>query len=86
MNRKAKNIIFWTVIGILIFLFVICLIFGCIKTIWGPGTAAYNAGSDILEAFGFNKSDFYNYSPFVCIGAGVLASLLFFKKYNTRIN
>ena len=86
MNRKAKNVIFWTVTGILMFLFLVCLIFGCIKTIWGPGTAVYNAGSDFLVAFGFNKSDFFNYSPFVCIASGLLCSLLFFKKFNSRIN
>ena len=86
MNRKAKNIIFWTVIGILAFLFVVTLVFGCIRTIAGPGTAVYNGASKIITAIGFNKSDFFTYSPYVCIASGVLCSFMFYKKYNTRIN
>lgn len=86
MNRKAKNIIFWTVVGILLFVFVVCFGFGCIQTIFGAGTKAYNVASDIITAVGFNKSDFFTWSPFVCIGAGIVTCFMFFKKFNTRIN
>lgn len=86
MNRKAKNIIFWTVIGILTFVFVVCLVFGGIRTIWGAGTAAYNGASKVIEAIGLNKSDFFNWSPFVCVGCGLLLVFLFYRKFNTRIN
>ncbi len=86
MNRKAKNIIFWTVVGILIFIFIICLIFGCIRTIFGAGSAVYNSAAKVISAFGLNKSDFFKWSPFVCIGAGLVLSFLFYKKFNNRIN
>ena len=86
MNRKAKNIIYWTVIGILLFIFVVTLIFGAIKTIWGAGTSVYNVASDIITGMGLNKSDFFKWSPFFCIGAGLLLTLMFYKKFNTRIN
>ena len=86
MNRKAKNIIFWTVVGILVFLFVVCFGFGCIKTIWGVGTRPYIVASEIIQTIGFNKSDFFKWSPFVCIGSGILLMFLFYKKFNTRIN
>lgn len=86
MNRKAKNIIFWTVVGILLFVFVVCFGFGCIKTLFGAGTKAYMVASDIITGIGLNKSDFFKWSPFVCIGAGALLTFLFFRKYNTRIN
>ena len=86
MNRKAKNIIFWTVVLLLIVLFVVTLAFGCIRTIWGPGSHVYNVAGDIITNIGLNKSDFFKYSPFVCIGAGILSSVMFFFKYNRRIN
>lgn len=86
MNRKAKNIIFWTVIGILAFIFVVCFVFGCIKTIWGAGTSIYNGAKTFLNNIGLNSSDFYNYSPYVCIGAGIILTFMFFRKYNTRVN
>lgn len=86
MNRKAKNIIYWTVIGILIFLFVVTLAFGCIKTIWGPGTDVYNFAGNIITGIGLNKSDFFKYSPFICIGAGLICCFMFYRKFNTRIN
>lgn len=86
MNRKAKNIIFWTVVGILVFIFVVTLIFGCIRTLWGAGTAVYNSASKIITGLGLNKSDFFKWSPFFCIGAGFILTLMFYKKYNTRIN
>lgn len=86
MNRKAKNIIFWTVVGILAFIFVAGLVFGSIKTIFGAGTAAYNAASNIIEAIGINKSDFFKWSPFFCIGSGVILAFMFYRKFNTRIN
>lgn len=86
MNRKAKNIIFWTVTGILGFVFVVTLLFGSIKTIWGAGTSVYNVASDIITGIGLNKSDFFKWSPFFCIGAGLIMTFMFFKKFNTRIN
>ena len=86
MNRKAKNIIFWTVVGILTFIFVLCFVFGCIKTIWGAGTQVYNGAKDFLNSLGFNSFDFYNYSPYVCIGAGLILTFMFFKKFNTIVN
>ena len=86
MNRKAKNIIFWTVIGILVFVFAVCFGFGCIQTIFGAGTKAYIGASKIITALGFNKSDFFAWSPYVCVGTGVLATILLYKKFNTRIN
>lgn len=86
MNRKAKNIIFWTIVGILLFVFAVCFSFGCIQTIFGAGTKSYITASKVITAVGFNKSDFFAWSPYVCIGAGVLLSLMFFKKFNTRIN
>ena len=86
MNRKAKNIIYWTVIGILAFVFVLTLVFGSIKTIWGAGTSVYNVASDIITAVGLNKSDFFKWSPYFCIAAGLILTFMFYKKYNTRIN
>ena len=86
MNRKAKNIIFWTVVGILAFIFVLGLVFGSIRTLFGAGTAAYNTASDIIEAIGINKSDFFKWSPYLCIAAGLILTFMFYKKYNTRIN
>ncbi len=86
MNRKAKNIIFWTVVGILLFIFVVCFGFGCIKTIYGAGTSIYNVASNIITGIGLNKSDFFKWSPFACIISGIVLTFLFFKKFNTRIN
>ncbi len=86
MNRKAKNIIFWTVIGILLFIFLICFGLGCIKTIYGAGTSVYNFVSKIITGMGMNKSDFFKWSPYACILSGVLLAFLFYKKFNTRIN
>ena len=86
MNRKAKNIIFWTVVGILLFVFVVCFGFGCIKTLFGAGTDIYNVASNIITGIGLNKSDFFKWSPFFCIGAGLIMTFMFYKKFNTRIN
>lgn len=86
MNRRAKNIIFWTVVGILIFIFIVCLIFGCIKTIFGAGTHVYISASKVITGIGLNKSDFFRWSPYVCIASGLILTFLFFKKFNTRIN
>ena len=86
MNRTANNILFWTITGILGFVFVVTLLFGSIKTIWGAGTSVYNVASDIITGIGLNKSDFFKWSPFFCIGAGLLLTLMFYRKFNTRIN
>lgn len=86
MNRKAKNIIYWTVVGILIAIFVFGLFFGCIRTIAGAGTPIYNAVGGVITDMGLSKSDFFEWSPFVCIGAGLVLTFMFFKKFNTRIN
>ena len=86
MNRKAKNIIFWTVCAILVFVFVICFGAGCIKTIFGAGTKVYNVASNIIVGIGLNKSDFFKWSPYICILCGLVLTFMFFKKYNTRIN
>ena len=86
MNRKAKNIIFWTVVGILIFLFVVGFGFGCVKTIYGAGSKVYNSAAKIIMAFGLNKSDFFTWSPYLCIVSGIVLTFMFFKKFNTRIN
>lgn len=86
MNRKAKNIIYWTVVGILATIFIVCFAFGSIKTIFGAGTAIYNSAKSFLNSIGLNSSDFYNYSPYICIGAGIILTFMFFKKFNTRVN
>ncbi len=86
MNRKAKNIIFWTVVGILVLIFVVTFVFGCIKTIAGAGTSIYNNASNFITAIGLNKSDFFKWSPFACVIAGALLVFLFYKKFNSRIN
>lgn len=86
MNRKAKNIIFWTVVGIFTFIFFLTLIFGCIKTIYGAGTDVYNGAANIITSIGLNKSDFFKWSPYVCIISGALLVILFYKKFNSRIN
>ena len=86
MNRKAKNIIFWTVAVILIILFVIGFYLGCIKNIYGAGTSIYNSTLRFIQNVGFNASDFFKWAPFICVGAGALLTFMFFKKYNSRIN
>ena len=67
-------------------MFVVCFTFGCIQTIFGAGTKAYITASKIITAIGFNKSDFFAWSPYACIGAGVVTCFMFYKKFNTRIN
>lgn len=86
MNRKAKNIIYWTVVGILIALFVLGLFFGCIRTIAGAGTNIYNSVGKIISSIGLSKSDIFQWSTYVCIGAGLILTFMFYKKFNTRIN
>jgi len=86
MNRKAKNIIFWTVVGILGFIFVCGFVFGCIKTFFGAGTQVYYDLSKSITAIGLSPYDFFSWSTYLCIGAGLILTFMFFKKFNSRIN
>ena len=86
MNRKAKNIIFWTVAIILIIIFVAGFVFGVIKNVYGAGTNLYSGASSMLKNIGINSSDFFKWSTYLCVAAGAVLTFMFYKKFNTRIN
>lgn len=86
MNRKAKNIIFWVVIGLLAFIFAVTFVFGIIKTFNEPGSSVYIGARDFITTLGLNGSDFFTYSPYVCVGSSLIACFMFYRKFNTRIN
>ena len=88
MNRKAKNIIFFTIVGILIFIFVLMLVLGGIYAIAGSGTSLVQS---IAQVFGKGASASRMYTimkaaPYICIVCGLLLTIMFYKKFNTRIN
>jgi len=86
MNRKTKTIIFWIIAGLLIAIFAFMLFFGAVNTFFGPGTKQYIEIGSVLSGIGVNKSDIFTYSPFVCIAAGIILCIMFYQRYNTRIN
>lgn len=88
MNRKAKNIIFYTIVGILLFFFVLMLVLGAIYAIAGSGTTIVR---NIGQMFGKGAAATRMYTlmkvaPYLCIGTGLILSFMFYKKFNTRIN
>ena len=82
MSRKVRNIIFYIFIGCVAALFLLAFIVGFA----GAGSKVVIGLRNFFIALGNADASFVKYSPYICIGAGLVLTISFYKKYNTRIN
>lgn len=86
MSRKVRNIIFYIFIGCVAALFLLAFIVGIIYGVAGAGSKVVIGLRNFFIALGNADASFVKYSPYICIGAGLVLTFSFYKKYNTRIN
>lgn len=86
MSRKVKNIIFYIFVGAVFALFLLSLIVGGIYGIAGAGSRAVIGMRNFFISLGNSNASFVKFSPFICVGAGIVLTFCLYRKFNTRIN
>ena len=86
MSRKVRDIIFYIFVGCVGVLFLLALIVGMIYGFAGAGSRVVIGLRNFFISLGNADASFVKYYPYICIGAGLVLTFSFYKKYNTRIN
>lgn len=86
MSRKVKDTIFYIFVGCVAALFLLSFIVGIIYGIAGAGSKVVIGLRDFFVSLGNADASFVKFAPYICVGAGLILSFSFYKKYNTRIN
>ncbi len=86
MSRKVKNTIFYIFVGAVAALFLLSFIVGVIYGIAGAGSKVVIGLRNFFIDLGNADASFVKFSPYICVGAGLVLSFSFYRKYNTRIN
>ncbi len=86
MNRKVKDTIFYIIVGLLVALFMLALIVGGIYGIAGAGSRVVIDLRNFFISLGNTDATFVKYSPYICVGSGIVLTFILYRKFNTRIN
>lgn len=79
MSRKVRNIIFYIFIGCVAALFLLAFIVGIIYGFAGAGSKVVIGLRNFFIALGNADASFVKYSPYICIGAGLVLTFSFIK-------